>query len=210
MGTPGTSADGRADLEIGYRIDRACLQRGWDRGELADRAGVSRTTLYQIGRGAVTKPRASTLKRIADALEVSVESLTAEAFSRQAFSESEQNPAPAFQFDRNTNSVIEEICDDSPRLFLGWSGADWQELYSSFGTGGQLTPEGVRQAADHINRKREAIRRLNIVLETHLHDVAVSFIESLYQSVRPQRHRTKQEDRSQTVEHRNPAGESDA
>ncbi len=185
MGFPKTSEDGNRDSVIGRRIDDACLQRGWDRGELASRAGVSRTTLYQIGRGAVEKPRASTLKKVADALGVSVEQLTVGSITVGQAYKTEPVPQEAFDFDRATNSVIDSVCNDNPRLFSGWSGTDWQELYSSFGTGGQLTPDGVAQAAGHINRKRETIRRLNIVLETHLHDVAVHFIDSLYQSVQP-------------------------
>ncbi|MFQ5733519.1 MAG: helix-turn-helix domain-containing protein [Planctomycetaceae bacterium] len=161
---------------LACRIQRACLRRGWDRGELAQRSGVSRTTLYQLLRGGVSQPRASTLKRIADALDIPVSDLVA----------GEDNP-PGFdtasRFDRATNPCVNEVSEECAGLFAGWTAAEWDELYSSFGVGGPLTPEGVVQAAIDINRKSEVVQRLNVVLETHLRNVAVSLIDALFEQV---------------------------
>lgn len=49
--------------------------KGWGPHELADRAQISRTALYQIESGKTEMPRASTLTRIAQALEIPIETL---------------------------------------------------------------------------------------------------------------------------------------
>jgi hypothetical protein len=59
------------------------------------------------------------------------------------------------------------------------------EPYSAFGVGGALTRAGVATAATELNRKREVVRRLQIVLETHLSEVAARTIDVLYDLVSP-------------------------
>ena len=166
-----------AARRLARRIRRACWQRGWNRSEFAQRSGVSRTTLYLLERGKIAQPRGSTLKRIADALEMGVAELV-DGPQPTAIS-------PAIKFDRATNGCVREVSEECPQLFSGWSASQWDELYSSFGVGGQLTPQGVVQAAIAINRKSEAAHQLNVILETHLRDVAISLIESLFQQLKP-------------------------
>ena len=48
--------------------------KGWGPDELAVRASISRTALYQIESGKTENPRAATLRRIAEALGVATES----------------------------------------------------------------------------------------------------------------------------------------
>ena len=166
-------ADG---CDWGRRIRQACLRRGLSRGALAARSGVSRTTLYQLERGGVVQPRATTLKRIADALDVDVAWLTDSDGSNP-------NDVDRRRFDRATNPAVHDVYQECPSLFVDWSATEWDELYSTFGTGGQLTAEGVVQTAVHINRKREVGRRLNVLLETHLGDVAAGLVDTLYNLV---------------------------
>jgi transcriptional regulator with XRE-family HTH domain len=166
-----------AGCDWGRRLRRACLRRGLSRGELAARSGVSRTTLYQIERGGVAHPRATTLKRIADALEIDVAHFTG---SGDAYPDAGDVRREGRLFDRSTNPSVNDVYEECPSLFAGWSTADWDELYSTFGTGGQLTADGVVQTAVHINRKREVGHRLNVLLETHLGGVAAGLIDTLY------------------------------
>ena len=63
---------------------------------------------------------------------------------------------------------------------------DWDELYSSFGTGGALTEHGVLKMAETIAKKRETMRKLSILLETHLGDAAAAVIDSLFALVEVQ------------------------
>lgn len=179
--------DGPLRCGLAWEIRRACLQRGWDQTDLARKSGVSRTTLYQIERGGVRKPRHSTLKRIAEALEMPVEDLSRSEPSPLQFDDrpSAATPRNGADFDRATNPLVDSVREERPELFAGWSAGQWDELYSTFGTGGQLTAEGVVRTAMHINRKREVVRRLNIVLETHLGEVAANLVETLYRSIQP-------------------------
>ena len=53
------------------------------------------------------------------------------------------------------------------------------------GVDAALTRAGVATAATELNRKREVVRRLQIVLETHLAEVAARTIDVLYDLVSP-------------------------
>jgi transcriptional regulator with XRE-family HTH domain len=175
-------------------IRRSCLEKGWDLGELARRARVSRTTLHHLLSGTTQRPHLSTLSRIAGALGLELDPDTdnrspAGRSARRATPGSGIDNTPVFRsaarFDRATNPAIEELLHTSPDLFDEWSQEEWDELYSTFGVGGNLTPEGAADCAQAINDRRETTRQLHLVLETHLADVARRMIETLYEMVRP-------------------------
>ena len=182
---------------LGARVESVCLSRGWDRNELARRAGISRTTLYKLEHGLTRRPHGSTLHRLAEALGVSpVEfwnPIAADAGPSRDITDPPRRETDALaddldrrcQFDRSTNTVIPAVRADQPELFASWTAEEWDELYSTFGTGGQLSAAGVRETAQRMNRKRETLQQLNALLETHLGDVAANLIASLYQMVRP-------------------------
>ena len=65
--------------EPGEAGPRCRYAKGWGPDELAGRAEISRTALYQIECGKTELPRAGTLRRIAQALEVSVDLLLGES-----------------------------------------------------------------------------------------------------------------------------------
>jgi transcriptional regulator with XRE-family HTH domain len=62
-------------MTLAQRIKDSRYAKGWGPDELASRASISRTALYQIETGRTETPRAGTLRRIAEALSVSTESL---------------------------------------------------------------------------------------------------------------------------------------
>lgn len=62
-------------MTIAKRVRDCRYAKGWGPDELASRAEISRTALYQIECGKTETPRAGTLRRIAEALGVSIESL---------------------------------------------------------------------------------------------------------------------------------------
>jgi len=64
-------------MTIARRVRDLRYAKGWGPDELASRAEISRTALYQIECGKTETPRAGTLKRIARALDVSIEALLA-------------------------------------------------------------------------------------------------------------------------------------
>jgi transcriptional regulator with XRE-family HTH domain len=62
-------------MELSKRIRDLRYAKGWGPDELASRAKISRTALYQIERGNTSKPQAGTLRRISRALGVPLENL---------------------------------------------------------------------------------------------------------------------------------------
>src|SRR4051794_15825626 len=62
-------------MSLAQRVRDYRYSKGWGPDELAGRAAISRTALYQIESGKTELPRAGTLRRIALALDVSMEIL---------------------------------------------------------------------------------------------------------------------------------------
>jgi transcriptional regulator with XRE-family HTH domain len=62
-------------MNLSRRIRDLRYAKGWGPDELATRAKISRTALYQIERGNTSKPQAGTLRRISRALGVPLEIL---------------------------------------------------------------------------------------------------------------------------------------
>lgn len=173
-------------LAIGQSIRAARLRKGWNQLTLAAKSGVSRTTLFQMERGAIPTPRAATLHRLAVALEIPVALLNPQQAS-SAVAEVAQRPqqtaVAASEFDRQTNPYVDVVAQQYPQLFSAFVPDDWDELYSSFGTGGALTEEGVLEASIKISRKRETLRKVSILLETHLAEPTRAMVDSLFQLV---------------------------
>lgn len=62
-------------MSLAQRVRDIRYAKGWGPDELANRAEISRTALYQIENGKTGLPRAGTLRRIAVALEVPMDDL---------------------------------------------------------------------------------------------------------------------------------------
>ncbi|WP_296462125.1 helix-turn-helix transcriptional regulator [Rubinisphaera sp.] len=190
------------DSLIWERIEHYCLKHGWTISRLAEVSGVSRATLYQWQKHKACKPRHDTLHKLASALSVSPavlksesrneESSTTIASSSPFETSASRSARPQWveddtesrrTFDRQSNWAIQEVCQNHPELFADWSDEQWDELFSTFGIGGELNETGVLKQAEAINAKRETIYQLQVVLETHLADAARNVIRSLYDSV---------------------------
>ncbi len=81
-------------MTIAKRVRDYRYAKGWGPDELASRAEISRTALYQIECGKTETPRAGTLRRIARALDVSIEALLGNVEGR-AYHVSSYGPQPA-------------------------------------------------------------------------------------------------------------------
>lgn len=183
------------------RIHSLSVERGWDIGRLAREAKVSRTTLHHWQQGRISQPRISTVFKLAAALEVepsrllghgeggdsvafrfSPAELPGEASSScEDFYEDYQEQARLF--DRQTNWAIQSVCEQHPALFENWEESQWDELFSSFGTGGEMNEEGIRREAEAINARQETLYQLRVILETDLAEAACGVIRCLYESV---------------------------
>jgi transcriptional regulator with XRE-family HTH domain len=152
-------------------LHRLMAERGWSAREVAGRSGLDGRTIRGILRG-TNRPRAATLHRLAEGLGVKVEELFLD-------------PALLLhrRFDRATNPAVEQLVDEQPELFAGWSERDFDELHSRVGAGGPLSAEGARQAAEHINRKRELHHKLDLILESSQSRTVGGVIELLYDQV---------------------------
>ena len=62
-------------MDVARKVKQLRYNKGWGPDELAERAGISRTALYQIECGKTEMPRAGTLKKVAKALEVDIKVL---------------------------------------------------------------------------------------------------------------------------------------
>ena len=183
MSDPAVHRDESAEnRRIAARIRTECMRRGWDLQEFAERAGLSRTTVYNLERGRTTRPHTTTFGKVAAALDLPVDELMS-PLSAMSDSTPSERPVETFQersFDVATNPAVTDIMRERPELFTGWNDDDVEELYSLFGTGGQLNHRGVVSAAEAINRKRETIRKLHVVMETPLRERAIDLIDVLF------------------------------
>src|SRR5262249_55663210 len=73
--------EGLSMTSLAQRVRDFRYSKGWGPDELASRAEISRTALYQIESGKTGLPRAGTLRRIAVALDVSMDDLLGHADS---------------------------------------------------------------------------------------------------------------------------------
>ena len=110
-------------MNLSRRIRDLRYAKGWGPDELASRAKISRTALYQIERGNTSKPQAGTLRRISRALGVPLEILLETPFvSTDSDSEALPNavaPTPASgvvrragYFIRSGGGIVGEISAD--------------------------------------------------------------------------------------------------
>lgn len=165
-------------------VRMACARKGWDLGELAERASISRTTLYHLLEGHTDKPRLATLNRLAESLGIEVDELLGTPSSQTNGTSGNNVDTSALEIDTAANPAVRAVAQERPDLFRDWEPDDWVELRSMFGTGGNLNPGGVVRAAEGINRRRESVRKLRVVLETHLSDVAIGLVDTLYDMVK--------------------------
>lgn len=125
-------------------------------------------TLRALARGR-NNSHARTLHKLASGLGVPIDDL---------FRPPGRN-APR-QFDRATNTLVESVVAHHQTAFADWSESDFDELYSRFGTGGQLTEDGVLAAAQAMNAKRDVWRQVNVILESGEAELLSQFVSVLY------------------------------
>lgn len=136
--------------------------------EVVERSGLNQRTVKAILRGR-SKPQPRTIHRLAVGLGVPPDELF-------------QDPSLLAhrKFDRETNPVVDDVVGQYPELFHGWSEADFDELYSRFGTGGALTTEGTLAAVDAMNQHREVHRKVAVVLESAESELLSHIVDLLY------------------------------
>jgi transcriptional regulator with XRE-family HTH domain len=157
--------------ELAANLRRLMARSGVTLDALAAASRVDRRTIAAVLRGK-NRPHSRTLHRLAQALGASAD----EFFQDRAVRAHRA-------FDRETNPLVAEVIAEQPELFAGWNEADFDELYSRFGTGGALTRAGAAAAAGRMNRTRAVQEKVALVLETHEADLLEQFVELLYRRV---------------------------
>ncbi len=139
--------------------------------EVVERSGLNQRTIKSILSGH-TKPQPRTIHRLAAGLGVPPDELF-------------QDPSLLAhrKFDRETNPVVEQVVAHNGELFQGWSEADFDELYSRFGTGGALTEQGSLAAVQAMNQHRDVLRKVAVVLESAEADLLTNMVNVLFERV---------------------------
>jgi transcriptional regulator with XRE-family HTH domain len=138
---------------------------------VAERTGLDDRTIRKILRGR-NRPHARTLHRLAEGLGVSADELFVEP-SQLLYR----------RFDRETNPLVAEVVQSQPALFHGWTEADFDELHSRFGAGGPLTREGALTAAAQMNRKRDLLRKLALLMETGHAELIGRIVDAMHDEI---------------------------
>jgi len=161
-----------ARQSLAVRLQAFRMRKGWNMDRLSEVAGVSRTTVYHLERGDIAKPRASTLYKLAVALEIDPHELSPDAMPFDAGTpgwppeDERRQDDPRARFDLRTNTCIKAAYRGAAAHFTGWSQQEWDELYSTFGVGGPLTEQGVLEIARKINTLNDERKSLDLYATT--------------------------------------------
>lgn len=137
--------------------------------EVVEASGLDQRTVRGIARGK-KNPHARTLRRLADGFGVAVDELFVDAAS-----------ITAAGFDVATNPVVQQVIESHAELFGGWTAADFAELASRFGHGGALNEEGAVRAAEEMNRHREVLAQVRVILQSGDRHLLEDFVKLLYE-----------------------------
>jgi transcriptional regulator with XRE-family HTH domain len=155
---------------IAVNLRRLMARDGLTFCDVVQATGLDERTVRGLARG-TNKPHSRTLHKLAQGLDVLVDELF-------------QPPAGSMhRFDRATNPEIESIVSSHAGLFHHWLEADFDELYSHFGTGGPLNESGVLAAAEAINAKRSLLRQVCVILESGESELLFDLVRLLYRRI---------------------------
>jgi transcriptional regulator with XRE-family HTH domain len=141
--------------------------------------GLDERTIRGVIRGR-NQPHARTLHKLATGMGVAIDELF------------QAPPASSpRRFDRATNMLVSDVVKANRSTFTNWSESDFDELYSRFGTGGQLTEDGVLQVARAMNTKRDVWRQVSVILESGEAELLSQFVGVLYGRVTATTHAVK-------------------
>jgi len=172
-------------MNVPEKIARLVAERGWNQDEFAQRAGIARTT----ARGILTHPerdlRNATLRRCADALGLSVNDLVSLPLDRLLPRVRHAPAGPPAPLDFSDQPLLQHWLADHPERAARLSQAELEELISLQGVGGPLTLHGIEHFVNLIERRRELLRRVEIIAGTELLDVLEKLVELMWEHIQP-------------------------
>ena len=166
--SPVNLADGR--LLHGANVKRLMVRLNMKLTEVVEATGLDERTVRSILRG-TTRPHARTLHKLATGLGVDPDELFHDPREASA------------AFDRAANPAVARVIDRHPQLFADWTHAEFEELFSRVAIGGELTEHGAVAAAQAMNRRRELLKQVAVILESGEAEHLREFIAMLYRRV---------------------------
>lgn len=136
--------------------------------EVVTATDLDERTIRGLARG-TTNPHARTINKLAQGLGVAIDELFRPP--------GQHSPR---RFDRATNMLVDGVVSRHAAKFANWTEADFDELYSRFGTGGQLTEDGIVAAAEATNARRDVWRQVSVILESGEAKLLTEFVDMLY------------------------------
>lgn len=178
-------------MSLAQRVRDFRYSKGWGPDELASRAAISRTALYQIESGKTELPRAGTLRRIALALDVSMETLLGHSETNNAASARPARPA-TLSGPTSWGRGAEEwypgegapMTTSTTRLH----GRDFNGDAHRFGTEYGSAPSGGFETAAG-GRERELVNKFQELLLSPYGDSLARIVDETYRLL-PQAHAT--------------------
>jgi transcriptional regulator with XRE-family HTH domain len=157
---------------LAENLRRVMARQGLTIRDVVKRTGLDDRTIKAMLRDVDLRPQARTLHQLATGLGVDVDELF-------------QSPSLIARrlFDRRTNPIVDDVAARHPQLFDGWTPDDFDDLYSRFGTGGQLTTDGALEAVQVINLRRAVFTKVALLLETGQAPVLAGFVDLLYDQI---------------------------
>ncbi|HEV3166477.1 MAG TPA: helix-turn-helix transcriptional regulator [Isosphaeraceae bacterium] len=167
-------------MSLAKRVRDCRYAKGWGPDELASRAEISRTALYQIESGKTELPRAGTLRRIAKALDVSIDVLLGNAdvgtFQLSSFAQGGSDPGPQVRSERSAEWKVAEEGSFSryPRSNEAFGSVEAPE-----------PPPAVLETAQSLNyrtlpRERDLAKKLHELLASPLGEGVARIVEESY------------------------------
>jgi transcriptional regulator with XRE-family HTH domain len=154
----------------GANVKRLMVRLDMKLADVVEATGLDERTVRSILRG-TTRPHARTLHKLATGLGVDADELFRDPREGQA------------KFDRASNPAVSRLIDEQPELFAHWTRGEFEELFSRVAVGGELTDEGAYAAACAMNRRRELMTQIAVILESGEAELLSEFIAMLYRRI---------------------------
>jgi transcriptional regulator with XRE-family HTH domain len=148
-------------MTLAQRVRDQRYAKGWGPDELASRASISRTALYQIESGKTEQPRAGTLRRIAEALSITTETLLGLQNGLGTVTVPWASPSDAASF--SLTRPITETREESESIRISSIGQ------ASLGTGWMMS-----------NRERDLERKFTELLRSPLGEALARIVEESF------------------------------
>jgi len=153
---------------VAFNLRRLMARDGLTFDEVVEATGLDERTLRALVRGA-NHPQARTLHKLAQGLGVEIDELFRPP-----------GRCDPRRFDRAANALVEAVVVRHANTFENWTEAEFDELFSRFGTGGPLTEAGVLAAAQKTNARRELWRKVTVILESGEEELLTQLVALLY------------------------------